>query len=76
MAKNKISDLNDHLFAQLERLSDESVKGDALIEEVRRARSITEVAQQVIASGDLLLKARIAADNSLTGTKVLPQFYQ
>lgn len=72
MAKNKISDLNDHLFAQLERLSDESIKGDALIEEVRRARSITEVAQQVIASGDLLLKARIAADNSLTGTKVLP----
>ncbi len=76
MAKNKITDLNDHLFAQLERLSDEDLRGEALIEEVRRARSVTEVAQQVIASGDLLLKARIAADNTLTGTKILPQLFE
>ena len=76
MAKNKITDLNNHLFAQLERLSDEDLRGEALIEEVRRARSVTEVAQQVIASGDLLLKARIAADNTLTGTKILPQLFE
>ena len=32
--KNKITDLNNHLFAELERLSDEELKGDELKAEI------------------------------------------
>lgn len=32
--RNTLGDLNNHLFAQLERLSDEDIKGEELREEV------------------------------------------
>lgn len=32
--KNTLGDLNNHLFAELERLSDEDLKGDELVEEM------------------------------------------
>lgn len=57
--QNKLSDLNNHLFAQLERLGDEELKGDKLSEEINRAKTVTDVAQQIIANGSLVLKAQI-----------------
>lgn len=45
--KNKIDDLRNHLFAQLERLGDESLKGEALQEEIGRAKAIGQVASQI-----------------------------
>ena len=72
MAKNKIVDLNNHLFAQLERLGNEKLHGDALKEEIARAAAVSDVAEKVIKSGDLMLRARIAADNTVMGDKILP----
>jgi len=54
--QNKLSDLNNHLFAQLERLGDEDTKGDDLKEEIGRALAVTNVAEQIIANGQLQVK--------------------
>lgn len=56
--QNKLSDLNNHLFAQLERLGDEDLVGDKLTEEINRAKAVTDVAQQVISTGSLVLKSQ------------------
>ncbi len=55
--KNSLNDLSDHLFAQLERLSDESMTDEALQNEIRRAGAIDRVAAQVIAVGNLAISA-------------------
>lgn len=56
--KNTLGDLNNHLFAQLERLSDEDLKGEQLKEEMLRAKAVTGLASQIIANGTLVLKGK------------------
>ena len=56
--KNTLGDLNNHLFAQLERLGDEDLKGEELLEEINRAKAVTGLASQIIANGTLVLKGR------------------
>ncbi len=67
--KNTLGDLNNHLFAQLERLGDESVKGEALLEEINRAKAITGIASQIVANGNLALRAQEFAQEYLGGEK-------
>lgn len=55
--KNKLTDLNDHLFAQLERLSEEGLSAEQIEQEVNRADAIVSVSDQIIRTADLQLKA-------------------
>lgn len=68
--KNTLGDLNNHLFAQLERLSDEDLAGDKSEEEIRRAEAVCGVSTQIIANGTLVLKAEKFKDDSLGEGKV------
>jgi hypothetical protein len=56
--KNKLIDLNNHLFAQIERLSDETVKGEELKEEMARSKTVAQIASQIVANGRLALDAQ------------------
>jgi hypothetical protein len=63
--KNKLIDLNNHLFAQIERLSDEDLKGDDLTQEINRSKAISNVAVQIIDNARLALSAHKAINDGL-----------
>lgn len=54
---HRLSDLNNHLFAQLDRLSGKGLTGDALEAEVKRADAIVKVADQVTENAKTCLTA-------------------
>ena len=54
--KNKLVDLNNHLFAQLERLGAEDLNADQISAEVERAGAIVNVSDQIVRTADLQLK--------------------
>ena len=55
--RNTLGDLNNHLFAELERLSDENLTGEELKVELRRAEGIKNISQQIIANAIVVLKS-------------------
>ena len=65
--KNKIEDLRNHLFAQIEKLSDEELKGDTLKEEIKRSEAISGLADQIIQSAKVEVRFMEITNGDGTG---------
>lgn len=74
--QNTLGDLNNHLFAQLERLGDEELKGEKLQEEMNRAKSIGYVAKQIIDNASLVLEAQKMMDDRMDADAKLPKMLE
>ena len=71
---SKLSDLNTHLFAQLNRLEAAGLNAEQIEQEVKRAGAIVAVADQVINMAQTQLKA--AQLFGQFGPSVLPHLPQ
>ncbi len=72
--KNKLSDLNDHLFAQIERLTDEDMDAEAIEQEVKRTEAIVDISDQILRIADTSLKAaKLYAEHGNNIVEHLPQ---
>lgn len=74
--KNTLGDLNNHLFAQLERLNDEDLKGDELKEEITRAKAVTDVATKIIENGNLVLQGQKYMKDTYDAERNLPKILE
>lgn len=72
--KNKISNLNDHLFTALERLNDDDLTPEQIEAEAKRADAIVSIADQITENGKLRLSAaKLFAEH---GASILPHLPQ
>ena len=76
MAKNTLSDLNNHLFAQLERLGDEDLTQEDLQKEIERAKSINGVAKNIIDNAKVALEGAQFTYEKLPGNKQVPEQFR
>lgn len=56
--KNQLSDLNNHLFAQLERLGAEDISPEKLKDEISRSKAMTGIATAIIENANLVFEAQ------------------
>lgn len=69
--KNSLSDLNNILFEQIERLNDDEVMEKSFDLEIERAKAISSVAGQIIQNAAIQLQAaKFMDDNALKSSKM------
>jgi len=67
MARNKLSDLNDHLFAELERLNNEELTPEQVEMEAKRAGAIVGVSREIINTAKISIDAlKLVSAGNLT----------
>ena len=54
MARNKISDLRDHLFAALERIDNDELSTEDLNKEMQKAEAVAQIGNVIINSHERL----------------------
>lgn len=72
--KNSLADLTNHLFAQIERLSDEDLSAEQIDAETKRGAAIVGLADQILKHASLQVQAaKIMSDHGSDPAKYLLQ---
>lgn len=72
MTRNKMIDLNNHLFEQLEKLNDGDLEGYQLEEEIERTKAIVQISNSIIQVGQLTLEGQKFMHDSGRSSAKLP----
>lgn len=68
--KNKLIDLNNYLFEQIEKLNDDDLTQEQLSQQISKAETISKISKTIIETAQLQLDAiKVAADNGVVKPK-------
>lgn len=71
---HNLTELNKHLFDQLERMADPDLDAEGIEREAKRAGSIVSLADQITGNADLQLKAaKLFAEHGQVVLPMLPK---
>lgn len=68
--KNTLTDLNNYLFEQIERLQSDDVTDEELEQEIKRNEAITKTAKVIIENANIALQAQKHFDDLGNNIKV------
>ena len=74
--RNTLGDLNNFLFAQLERLDNEELEGEELLKEIARSKAISEIAKNVIENANVVLQAQKHMDEFRGTDSTMPRMLE
>ncbi len=67
--KNTLTDLNNYLFEQMERLNDDDLTDEQLDRQLKKADTMVKVAEKIIQNGELAFKTMKHLDDYGYNTK-------
>lgn len=73
---NTLGDLNNYLFAQIERLDDEQLSESEFDKELKRAKAINGIASAIINNARVVLEAKKFKDASFESHPELPKMLE
>lgn len=73
---NTLGDLNNYLFAQIERLDDEQLSESEFDKELKRAKAINGIASAIINNARVVLEAKKFKDDSFESHLELPKMLE
>lgn len=73
---NTLDDLNNHLFSEMERLNNDTLEGESLEQELRRADGISKIATQIIGNARTILSVQVAYQNNESADPTMPRVLQ
>ena len=76
MPRNKLTDLNNHLFSQLEKLNDDDLSSEQIEQECKRAKAMSSIASQILQSSRLTLEAMKLVNEDKINSKHIPELLQ
>lgn len=68
--RTTLNDLNEYLFQEMDRLTNEDLSGEELDKEIKRSEALQKVARTVIENGALALSAKKYLDEYGAGDNV------
>lgn len=70
MAKTSLNDLNEYLFQEMDRLTNEDLSEEELEKEIKRSEALQKVAKTIIDNGALALQAKKHMDEYGKGDNI------
>lgn len=68
--KNKLVDVNDYLFEQLEKLNDDDLTSEQTEAVIKKADAVNKIANTIVKNGELQFKAmKMASDYGIINEK-------
>lgn len=68
--KNTLTDLNNYMFEQLERLQNDELDDAGLEKEIKRSEAVQKIAKTIIDNGTLALHAKKHLDEYGQGDRI------